>query len=385
MRNAFVYFWLIMKIIYVHTEPWISNSPGVTFITYNALGIAQNHIETHLIVVNNSAEETDVLLQQVFDTARPASLSIHRLDASSHWRFYRQAIALITRLLDDHTTIVTRAISFLPHLLWFRHHHHCKILYESHDFYWDLRQRPNIKKRKKWKHSLYESLFIPRTDGLICLQKTQKNLYRRYLPENFPIAVLRTGIYRLWASDIPSRQNVLAYIGSLDQHKGIDNVFKLARHLDNDYTIQIFGGKTETEMEIFRDLLSQEGLSERIHLTGWLTKSELHRSLTKVKWGLIPLHNTFFNAYLTSPLKLFDFYAHGIPVLVSDLPTLRELVEPGKTGFFVDWTDEASIVRALQISDQEYATMVNHILQRVQDELLWKQRGQHLLEFVSTL
>jgi glycosyltransferase involved in cell wall biosynthesis len=210
-------------------------------------------------------------------------------------------------------------------------------------------------------------------------------LYRRYLPENFPIAVLRTGIYRLWASNIPSRQNILAYIGSLDRHKGIDNVFKLARHLDNDYTIQIFGGKTETELENFRDLLSQEGLRKKIHITGWLSKSELHRSLAKVKWGLIPLHNTFFNAYLTSPLKLFDFYAHGIPVIVSDLPTLRELVEHGKTGFFVDWTDEASIARVLRISDQEYATMVEHILQRAQNDFLWEHRGQQLFEFIDRL
>jgi glycosyltransferase involved in cell wall biosynthesis len=357
----------------------------VTFITYNAIGIAQNHIETHLVVINNSDEETDVLLQRVFDTACPPNLFIHRLDVSSHWKFYRQSISLIAHLLDENTTIVTRAISFLPHLLWFRRIHRCKILYESHDFYWDLRRRPNVKKRKKWKHSLYERLFIPRTDGLICLQKTQKNLYRRYLPDDFPIAVHRTGIHRLQASDIPSRHNILAYIGSLDRHKGIDNILKLARCFNNEYTIQILGGKTERELETFRELLSQEGLGEKIHISGWLTKSELHCYLTKVKWGLIPLHNTFFNSYITSPLKLFDFYAHGIPVLVSDLPTLRELVEPGKTGFLVDWTDKESILRALQIPEQEYAKMVEHILQHAQNNLLWRQRAQHLLEFISTL
>jgi glycosyltransferase involved in cell wall biosynthesis len=145
------------------------------------------------------------------------------------------------------------------------------------------------------------------------------------------------------------------------------------------------GGKTETELKTFRELLLQEGLSEKIHISGWLTKSELHRSLARVRWGLIPLHNTFFNTYLTSPLKLFDFYAHGIPVLVSDLPTLRELVEHGKTGFFVDWTDEESIWRILQMPEQDYAKMVEHILQHAQNNLLWKQRGQHLLEFISNL
>lgn len=374
-----------MKIIYVHTEPWVSNSPGVTFITYNAVGIAENDVETHLIVLNRSEETTDVLLRQVFDTACPPQLTIHRLEAASHWPFYRRAIALIERLCDDQTTIITRAITFLPHLLWLRRTQRCRILYESHDFYWDLRRRPDVKKHKRRKQSWHERVCLPRIDGLICLQRPQMELYRQYLGPGVPIVVLKTGIHRIQASAVTDRRNVLAYIGSLDLHKGLENLVQLAGALDADTTIEIFGGRTEHAVARLRQVLAQQGVADTIRVSGWLTKPELSRRLAEAKWGLIPLHPTFFNTYLTSPLKLFDFYAHGIPVLASDLPTLRELIEHGKTGFLVDWADVGRIAAMLRIPNQDYRAMVHHITHITAQPLLWQQRGARLLEFIARL
>lgn len=373
-----------MKVIYVGAVPWVSNAPSVTFVTYNAMGIAQNEVETHLLVMNRSHDETDMLLRQVFDTERPPHLSIHRLTASSHWHFARRVVPLIASLLDSETTVVTRAISLLPHLLWLRRTHRFLLLYESHNFYWDLRHRDDVDTRRKLKRSLNERLWIPRTDGLICLQNTQQNLYRRVLPRDFPIAVLRTGIHRLFPPHIEARKNVLAYVGSLDAHKGIDQLLRLAEILEQKYTIEILGGRTETEVATWRKRISKKGLEEKIFVSGWLTKAELHARLAAVQWGLLPLHNTFFNAYVTSPLKLFDFYAHGIPVLAADVPSLREMVEHEKTGFLVNWEDPQHICPMLEIAQPAYAAMVGQVLERASD-LLWQKRGTRLLEFIHSL
>jgi len=373
-----------MKVVYVGAVPWVSNAPSVTFVTYNALGIAQNDVETHLVVMNRSHEETDELLRQVFDTERPSHLSIHRLAASSHWHFARQVVPLIERLLDHETTVVTRAISLLPHLLWLRRKHRFLLLYESHNFYWDLHHRDDVHITRKLKRSLHERLWIPRTDGLICLQNTQQSLYRRVLPRDFPIAVLRTGIHRLFLPRIEARKNVLAYVGSLDAHKGINHLLRLAESFGQKYTIEILGGRTETEVTTWRKQISEKGLEEKISVSGWLTKAELHTRLTAVQWGLLPLHNTFFNAHVTSPLKLFDFYAHGIPVLAADFPSLREMVEHEKTGFLVNWEDPQRIGQLLEIAQPAYAAMVEQVLERASD-LLWHKRGTRLLDFIRSL
>lgn len=372
-----------MKIIYVHTTHWVSNSPSVTFVTFNAAGIAQNEIETHLMVINNKTEETKTIFANTFAIDLPSHLTIHRINATSHWQFFRQTIKTIKKRVDEKTIVITRSISFLPHLLWLRRQHSFKILYESHDFFWNLSLRNDINKIKKWKHSFYEKTFIPQTDGLICLQNSQKNLYTQYLPQNFPIIVLRTGIHQIYPFPQHIKPNILAYIGSLDLHKGIDHIINFAQKLKSTYTIKIFGGKTKAEIENFQQKLSQNNINN-VQIKGWLDKNTLHQELNGVKWGLVPLKDTFFNRYLTSPLKLFDFYGHGIPVIASDLPTLKELVIDDETGFIVDWQNYDDVWQKINIPTSHYQRLVNNIRQK-SETLLWQNRGKNLIEFIQNL
>src|SRR3546814_2148470 len=37
----------------------------------------------------------------------------------------------------------------------------------------------------------------------------------------------------------------------------------------------------------------------------------------------------------TSPLKLFEYMAHGLPIIASDLPNIREVLRHGETGLLV--------------------------------------------------
>ncbi len=371
-----------MKIIYVHTEPWVSQSPAVTFVTYNAIGVANNGIETHLVVPNHSSGETAAELRAAFAVEAPASLRIHRLPHRRHWRFYREAIALIERLRDDETVVVTRALSFLPHLLELRSRQRLKVMFETHDYHWSPTLRRDVPFTRMWRKSLYERLCFPQLDGMICLMETQRTLYRRHLPR-LPIEVLRTGLYDV----IPPRSGkdeVFAYVGSLDAYKGVGQVLAAARFFGPDSRVVIIGGKNEGEKAALLDQANKLGLSGRVRITGWINKAELARELDDVKWGLVPLDGSFFNAHLTSPLKLFDFYARGIPVLASDLPTLRELVHDGETGFLLPEWDGADAQNALVTGRRNYARLVTGVLKKA-EELRWSRRGAQLGRFCATL
>jgi glycosyltransferase involved in cell wall biosynthesis len=361
----------------------MSASPAVTFITYNAVGLAESGVETHLVVLNRSAEPTEQLLHQQFALGLPERLVIHRITAERHWGFYRQAIAYISNLDSKPTTIITRALSFLPHLLWLRARRPgLRVVFETHDYYWRPGLRDDLSLRKIWKKSLYERLFFPHLDGMVCLMESQRELYRTHLPK-VPIAVIRTGLNAIHKPILPKPQ-VLAYVGSLDPHKGVDRVLASARYFGPDARFVIIGGKTEMEKQVLATKARECGLEGRFRITGWIDKIRMARELAEVKWGLVPLRDDFFNAHLTSPLKLFDFAAFGIPVLASDLPTLRELVIPGKTGFLVDWNDPQSIASAMATSDADYSQMVGSVVSRAED-WLWAERGRRLTAFCKEL
>jgi glycosyltransferase involved in cell wall biosynthesis len=111
-------------------------------------------------------------------------------------------------------------------------------------------------------------------------------------------------------------------------------------------------------------------------------KDELKNYLIKTAIGVIPLTETFFNKFITSPLKLFDYYSYCIPVIATDLPTTRELIVEGKTGYFFKnehYKELAERIDELYPNEKIIDKMrldINNFAQ----SFLWKNRAIELIK-----
>ena len=61
----------------------------------------------------------------------------------------------------------------------------------------------------------------------------------------------------------------------------------------------------------------------------------------------MPIQPTTLNHRLTTPNKLFEAMAAGVPVVASDLPGMADIVRETGCGLLVDPTDPAAIAAAL--------------------------------------
>jgi glycosyltransferase involved in cell wall biosynthesis len=109
----------------------------------------------------------------------------------------------------------------------------------------------------------------------------------------------------------------------------------------------------------------------------------MHRALAdKASLGVVMLQDTYYNRYLTCPVKALDYLSHGIPTIGSDLPSVREVL--GHAGTYVDAGDVAGFVHSVKrlLDDPgHYEKMTSFCLQRA-EEISWENRARHIVEFV---
>jgi glycosyltransferase involved in cell wall biosynthesis len=376
-----------LNIAYVHTGDWPSNSPSTTFATYNCIGLSKHAETCHFFIKRNSNRSSDELFSEYFNMKRPENLIIHQMNKpsiNSNFFYYRKIYKELSLMLKSGSidAIITRSVTFLPYLVKLKNKFNAKVYFESHDFFADLSLRKDININKKVKQSKIENKFIPQLTGLICLQEAQKKLYLNVFPD-LKAGVFRTGILNYHKTG--SNKKYISYIGSLDTLKGVETLIESLQYTTTKPKLLIIGGKNKLEIEKIETFIKNVTPEAEVIISGWINKKKLDELLKETILGIVPMRDTFFNRFLTSPLKLFDFYSYGIPVICSDLPTGRELISENMTGLFFEPgnpQDLAKKIDSLLIDDNKIAEMSNYIFENTSD-LLWENRGNKIIEWIK--
>jgi glycosyltransferase involved in cell wall biosynthesis len=120
---------------------------------------------------------------------------------------------------------------------------------------------------------------------------------------------------------------------------------------------------------------------------GWLSRAELRRAVFDARIGLVLLHPCL--SYLRSyPIKLFEYMAAGIPVIASNFPLWRDIVEGAGCGLLVDPLDVqgvADAIRWLLEHPEESSAMGQKGRDAVRSNYNWADEANKLCRFYRRL
>lgn len=374
-----------MKIAYIHNGFWPSQSPCFTFTTMTALALAGHTEKTYFFIRKNASDPPATILNINFGLPLPPNLKIFPIAGSrvikAHKFYYDKVYKILKRLIreDQVGAVFSRNVTFLPYLVKIKNQSNIPVYFESHDFFTDLSIREDLSGNRKREMEL-ERKYINQLTGLICLHNTQKDLYQKYFPD-LKIIVAGTGLIPA-VKERQVAKKYIGYVGSLDKHKGVVQIFKAAALSTTKPSVLIIGGKSVAEVDRFRYLAVKYYDAKKVKITGWVDKKKVNAYLAEIKVGVLPLEDTFFNRYITSPLKLFDFFAHNIPVIAPDIPTMKELITFEKNGLFYDAkniSEMAAAIDTLFINQDLYAFMQNHI-EKYKMNITWDMRTKKLID-----
>ncbi len=174
---------------------------------------------------------------------------------------------------------------------------------------------------------------------------------------------------------------IILYQGAINIGRGIEEAIEAMNYL-NGYELWIIG-----EGEIFKEIkqsVYDKNLADKIKIFGRIRLEDLIEYTVKADLGLSLEKNLGLNYYYALPNKIFDYINAGVPILCSDLPEMKKIVQGYDVGEVLKENTPKQI--ATQIMDifekNKTATWKTNII-KAKKELCWQKEEKILIEIFN--
>jgi len=179
------------------------------------------------------------------------------------------------------------------------------------------------------------------------------------------------------------------YIGWLSFERAFDTLVDgLARlkALYPDFVVHLFGRRTFTDAELKKHA-NFASVRDNIHFYGYTDQRDAFPYAAQATAGLALLKpvGDYPDSYTT---KMFEYMALGLPVVTSDFPLYRDVVEQHNCGFCVSPYDSAQVADRLMYlinHPSEARAMGQRGRQAVEQSYNWSSEAKKLLAFYALI
>jgi len=242
--------------------------------------------------------------------------------------------------------------------------------------------------------SRFYKLLLKRVSGLIVITNKLKEYYvREGVPEE-KIIVAPDGVDLEMFDNlmskkearrklgIPIDKRVICYTGHLYDWKGVNILAMSMKYLSDDHICYFVGG-TEEDVFKFKKFIEKNKIPNTV-VVGYVSPIVVPIYLAASDILVLPNIRKGLSEF-TSPLKLFEYMASKRPIVASDLPSIREilneenavLVEPGNPKALAE-----GIKRVL--NDKKFAYKLSENAYKDVQQYDWVKRAEKIIEFMKS-
>lgn len=218
------------------------------------------------------------------------------------------------------------------------------------------------------------------TPEIAAFAPSRKTILLRNYPllEEFPLRATEAG-----ASADPAPEVV--YVGGITRARGAETMIEAMGRLQHPSARLVVAGRWESDA-LRAELARLPGWS-RVEEAGWLDRDGIADLLARSRIGVFVCED---NPHLATslPIKLFEYMAAGLPVVVSEFPVWRDIVEGAGCGLLVGFQDPQSLADALDqlLADPAEARAMGAAgREAVQARYNWEAEQVRLLELTGVL
>jgi glycosyltransferase involved in cell wall biosynthesis len=174
-----------------------------------------------------------------------------------------------------------------------------------------------------------ESACVGRIDGVVTVNRQIRDRLRRHQPRTVIVANYPRLDEIVPAQAWSERARAACYVGAITRVRGAGGLVDAMAHTDAELLVAGAISPPELRLELERSA----GWSH-VRYLGRLGRERIAELLRRARVGVIPLQPTanYVEAY---PVKLFEYFAAGLPVVATDVPLWREILDGHDCGICV--------------------------------------------------
>lgn len=240
--------------------------------------------------------------------------------------------------------------------------------------------------------SSVRKFLLRRVTGVVCNSEGTGEAVRRNL--GVPVEVIHHGVdpnpyvgadkhVLRTELGLPTDTFIALYTGHLYPWKGSEVLFAAARELGAGVQIVVVGGEEHTVTQ-YQKRAREAGVDDRITYLGHQAKEYIPKYLAAADVLVLPNSAiTTESVEYTAPLKLFEYLAAGVPIIASDVPSIRRLL-PDTCCMFVAPDDPMALRNA--ITDLATGTITLNETAGLEEskQYTWNTHAVALTEFLRS-
>ena len=260
------------------------------------------------------------------------------------------------------------------------------LVYDSHEF--AINQIPYQSKISIWFHKVLESILIKYAQKVINVSDSIANEYCRMYSIPKPYLLLNCPLYVEQPKNnffrenlgINADQTIFLYQGKLSKSRNIGMLIKVFSEQKSDKNVLVLMGYGPLKSFIQKKTQQQNN----VFFYSAVSSDKLLNFTSSADFGILFYEDSCLNHRYCLPNKLFEYIMAGLPVLTSNLPEMKQLVETEGVGIVAEENTIEGFKKAVQDS-----LMLNYkgTQQRVfaaRKKYCWEEQEKVLKEIYET-
>lgn len=257
------------------------------------------------------------------------------------------------------------------------------LVYDSHEYFTEVPElvnRPAV--QKVWKR--IEAWIFPKLKDVFTVNDSIANLFekdygiRPLVVRNIPLKREMPKLATRSELGLSENKKILILQGSgINVHRGSEEMLLAMKNIDNAILLIVGGGDV---IDTLKDMAKDKLIKDKVVFIPRQPYHKLIQYTAVADIGLTLDKDTNLNYRFSLPNKLFDYIHAGVPVITSDLPEIRKIVDEYKIGDYIPSHEPEAIAAKLTkaLADKEMLVEWKKNLKFAAERLTWQNEEKNL-------